>query len=94
METINDVLNFLNKLEVAFSPNREDHEELIRVKESLTNVFQEGSSEKLEIILQNVREIEFLPGSGDWRETPDVIKFVRKDIINLQIQLEKFENIR
>ena len=29
METINDVLNFLSKVEVAFCPNREDHENLI-----------------------------------------------------------------
>ena len=72
METINDVLIFLSKLEVAFCPNREDHENLIRVKEILTNVFQIGISEKLESILQNVREIEILSGAGDWRETPDV----------------------
>ena len=51
METINDVLNFLHKLEVAFCPNREDHEKLIRVKEKLTNLFQDGNSEKLESIL-------------------------------------------
>ena len=45
METINDVLNFLSKLEVAFCPNREDHENLIRVKEILTNVFQDANCE-------------------------------------------------
>ena len=32
METINDVLNFLNKIKVAFCPTWEDHENLIRVK--------------------------------------------------------------
>ena len=94
METINDVLNFLNKLEVAFCPNRKDHENLIRVKEILTNVFQDGISEKIESILQNVREIEILPGAGDWCEIPDVTKVLSKDIKILQIQMESFEYIR
>ena len=88
MQTINDVLNFSNKLEVAFCPNREDHENLIRVKEILTNVFQDGNSENLESILQNVREIEILSGTVDWCEIPDVIKILRKDIKILKIQLE------
>ena len=88
METINDILNFLNKLEVAFCPNREDLENLIRVIEILTNVFQHGNSENLECILQNVREIEILSGVGDWCEIPDVIKILRKDIKILQIQME------
>ena len=88
METINDVLNFLNKLEVAFCPNREDHENLIRVKEILKNVFQDGNSEKIESILQNVREIEILSGVGDWCEITDVIKLLRNDIKILQIEME------
>ena len=87
METINDVLNFLNKLELAFCPSREDHENLIRVKEILTNLSQDNNSEKLESMLQNVREIELLPGAGDWREITDVIKILRKDIEILQIQM-------
>ena len=88
MEIISDVLNFLNKLEVAFCPNGADHENLIRVKEMLTNVFQDGDSEKLESMLQNVRKIEILSGVGDWREIPGVIKILRKDIKFLQIQME------
>ena len=52
MDKINDILNFLNTLEVAFCPNREDLENSIRVKEILTNVFQDGNSEKLKSILQ------------------------------------------
>ena len=67
---------------------------MIRVKKILPNVFKDGDSEKLESILQNVREIEILSGVGDWREIPDVIKILRKDIKNLQIQIEYFENIR
>ena len=54
----------------------------------ISNVFQDGNSEKLESILQNVREIEILSGVGDWCEMPDVIKILRKDIQNLQIQME------
>ena len=88
METINDVLKFLNKLEIAFCPSREDHENLIRVKERLTNLFQGGNSEKLESILKNVEEIEILSGAGDWRGIPDVIKILRRDIKILQIQME------
>ena len=88
METLNDVLIFLNKLEVAFCPNRENHENLGRVREKLTNVIQEGNSEKLDGLLQKVREIENLYGAGDWCEIHDVIKILRKDIKFLQIQLE------
>ena len=88
METINDVLNFLSKLEISFCLNTEDHENLIAVKEIITKVFQDGNSEKLESILQNVREIEILSGVGDWCEIPDVIKILLKDIKFLQIQLE------
>ena len=83
-------MHFLHNLEVAFCPNGEDHEILIRVKEILTNVFQGGNSEKLESILQNVREIEILSEVGDWREIPDVNKNLRKDIKNLEIQMEYF----
>ena len=86
METINDVLNFLNKLEVAFCPTREDHENLIGVKEILTKLFPDDNSEKLESILQNVREIEILSGPGDWHEIPYVNKILRKDVKILQIQ--------
>ena len=77
MESINDVLKFLNKLELAFCPSREDHENLVRVKETLTNLFQDINSEKLESMLLNVREIEILSGAGDCREIPDVIKSLR-----------------
>ena len=78
----------LNKLEVAFCPNRENHENLIRVKEKLPNVFQDGNSENLESIFQSVRELEILSGVGDCCEIPDVIKNLRKDIKILQIQRE------
>ena len=44
METKNDVLNFLNKLEIAFRPTREDQEKLIRIKEILSNLFQDDNS--------------------------------------------------
>ena len=87
METINDVLNFLNKLEVTFYPTWEDQENLIRVKEIITNFFQDDNSEKLESILQNVREIEILSRAGDWHEIPDVVKILRKNIKVLLIQM-------
>ena len=85
METINDALNFLNKVQVAFCPSREHHENLVQVIEILTNLFQDNNSEKLENMLQNVREIELLSGAGDWHEITDVIKFLRKDFKILQI---------
>ena len=87
METINDVLRFLNKLEVAFCPSREDPEKLVRVIEILTNFFQDSNSEKLESMLQNVREIKILSGVGDWCEILDVVKILRKDTKFLQTQL-------
>ena len=78
----------MKKLQVAFCPNGEDHENLIRVKEILLNVFQDGNSEKKESMLQNVRENEILSGVGDWREIPHVTKNLRKDNKILQIQME------
>ena len=87
-------MNFLNKLDFALCLNGEDHESLIRVKELLTNVIQDGNSGKLEGILQNVREIEILSGVRDWCEIPDVIENLRKDIKIYQIQKEYFEYIR
>ena len=78
METINDVLNFLNKLEVDVFTTMEGNEDLIRFEEILTNLVQDDNSEKLESILENVREIEFLYLASDWRETPDVVKILRK----------------
>ena len=38
-------------------------------------------------MLQNVREIEILSGAGDWLEIPDVVKILRKDNKNLEIQM-------
>ena len=61
---------------------------MIAVKEILTIVFQDGNSEKLESILQNVREVETLSGVGDWCEILDIIKIPRKDIKTSQIQVE------
>ena len=87
METRNDVSNFLNKYEVSFCPTMEDHENLIRVKEILTNLFQDDNFEKLERILINVKEIEILSGASDWREIPDVVKILPKGIKILQIQM-------
>ena len=81
-------MNFLNKLQVAFCPNGEENENLIRFKKILPNVFQDGNYEKLESIMQKVGEIEILPGTGDRCEKPDVIKILRKDIKILQIQME------
>ena len=51
METIYDVLNFLNKLEVDVFTTMEGNKDLFRVKEILTNLFQDDNSEKLESIL-------------------------------------------
>ena len=87
MEKINDVLNFLNKLEVDVFTTIEDNKDLIRVKEILTNLFQDDSSEKLESILENVREIEILSLAGDWRKIPHVVKILRKDNKILQTQM-------
>ena len=81
METINDVSNFLNKLEVDVYTTMEGNEEL------LTNLFQHDNSEKLESILQNVKEIEILYLAGDWKEISDVVKILRKDIKILRIQM-------
>ena len=51
METIYNVLNFLNKLEVDVFATMERNKDLFRVKEMLTNLFQDDNSEKLESIL-------------------------------------------
>ena len=53
METIRDVLKFVNKLEVEFFTTMEGNKVLIRVKEILSNLFQDDNSENLESILEN-----------------------------------------
>ena len=63
-----------------------DLDDLIRLGEVLTRLFQDGNSEKLESVMHNVREIEILFGASDWCETPDIVKILREDIKILQIQ--------
>ena len=86
MKTINDVLNFLNNLEIDVFTTIEGIKDLIQVKEILTNIFQDDNSKKLESIMKNVREIEILYFAGDWGEIPDVVKILRKHNKILQIQ--------
>ena len=56
METMNDVLNFLSKLEVDVFTTLEANKDLIRVKEMITNSFQDDNSKKL----QNVYKMEHI----------------------------------
>ena len=51
MKTKNDVVNFLHNLEVDVFTTMEDNENLIRVKEILTNFFQDENSERLESVI-------------------------------------------
>ena len=97
METIFDVLDFLNKMEVAFYLSIKDHENLVRVEEVIINLFQYVNSEKLKSVLETVREIEILSGAGNWHEIRDVNKILREDvkrlykeyrIKNIQIEIE------
>ena len=55
MKTINDVLTFLNNLELDVFTTMKGNDNLIRIKEILANFFQDGNSEKLESMLGNVR---------------------------------------
>ena len=87
METINDGLKFLNKLKVDVFTTMEGNEGLIRVKEILSILFQDDNSEKLQRILENVREVEVLYLAGDWREISDVVRILRKDNKFLQIEM-------
>ena len=93
METIFDVLNFLNKLEVAFYSLSEDHEKLIRGKEVLTNLFQDVNSEKFENVLKSVREIDYLSRAVDWHEIPDVVKILCEKVKGLSKEY-KIKNIQ
>ena len=83
METINDVSNFLNKMENAIYMTMEDMENYKRVKTVITNLFQDVNSEKLEKFLKNVRMIKTLIIAGDAKEVPDVVKILREDIKEL-----------
>ena len=80
METISDVLNFLNDAENAFYYTRNGFENLIRAEEILTNLFQDVNSEKLENVLKNVTEFDTLGRAGWFREIPDVVKILCEDI--------------
>ena len=93
METKFDVLNFLNKLEVAFYLTSEDHENLIQVKEVSTNLFQNVNSEKLESVLDNVKIIDISSRAGDWREFLDIVKILCEDVRGLYKEY-KIKNIK
>ena len=80
METINDVLKFLNKLEESFYLGRMDFDDFYRLGEVLARLFQDVKSEKLESMFHKVREIEILFGAGDWCEISDIVKILRKNI--------------
>ena len=86
METRNDVLKSLNEVGNACCPILDDYKNLIRVKGILTNLFQDDNSEKMESMLGNVEEVDILYRVGDLRKIPDVVKILRKDNKNLQIQ--------
>ena len=80
MEIIFDVLKFLNKIDGAFYLTIEDDENLIRLKEVLTSLFQNVNSKKLENVLENVRQIDILIRAGDSNEVPDVVKILCEDV--------------
>ena len=65
----------------------EDNEDLLRVKEILTNLFHDGISEKLETMLGNLEKVDILYRLGDWHEISGVVKLLRKDIKILQFKM-------
>ena len=93
MKTIFNVFNFLNKLEGAVYLTIESDEILIRVKEVLTNLFQDVNSEKLESPFEKVRQIVILFRAGDLNEVPDVVKNLSEDVKALYKEY-KLKNIQ
>ena len=84
METVFDVLSFLNKIKDVFLRRRKK-EDLIRVKEVLTNLLQDVNSKNSEVALENVKELEMLSTVGDWHgyECSNVIETLCEDIKEL-----------
>ena len=76
MELINDVFEFLNKLEESFYLAQKNFDDVIRLGEVLTRLVRGVNSEKVESRLHNVKEIEILFRAGDWHEIPDKVKFL------------------
>ena len=70
-------------MEVAFYLTSEVHENLIGVKEILTNLFQDVNSEKLKSVLENVGDVDMPYRAGDWREFTDVVKILCDDVRGL-----------
>ena len=70
-------------MENAFEITVEDKEIFKRVEKVLANLFQDVDSEKLENILENVRQIKVLFRAGDAKEVPGVVEILREDIKEL-----------
>ena len=87
METINDVLNFLSKLEFDVFTTMGGNEDSLRVKQILPNLFQDGNCVKLKSMWGNLEEIDILYRAGDWHERPGVVRILGKDIKILQLQM-------
>ena len=83
METIFDVLNFLSKIDGDFYFTNEDDENLIRVKEVITNLFQDVNFKKIDNVLENIRHLDVLLRAGDSNEVPNVVKVLCEDIKEL-----------
>ena len=94
METIFDVLKLLNNSENTFYLTSEGHENLIGVKKTLTNIFQDVNFKKIESVLKNVRNLEKLSGAGDWHEKSDVFKILCEDVKGLykEYKIKKIQN--
>ena len=90
METINDVINFLNKLDFAGYLESSDYEKFNCIKKVLTDEFQDVNSEKLLSMLSIVDDLYILFITQKYSDIQILTSVLRGDII--QLVKEKMED--
>ena len=83
METINDVLHFLSKLDFAGYLENEDYEKVTCNKKVLTDEFQDVNSEKLINKMNIVDDLCFFFITQEYCDVQIINSFLRRGIILL-----------
>ena len=83
METINDVLHFLNKLDSAGYLENDDYENFNCIKKVLTAEFQDVNSEKLIYMLGVVDDLPVSFITQTFEQIQSLTNGLREDIFSL-----------
>ena len=83
METINDVLHFLNYLDLVCDSRSNDYGNFSRVKNALKDGFQDVDLEQLIHMLGDIDELRILFLNQDFNKVCPIIETLRENIFTL-----------